>query len=190
MQPKNSHLYTLLTLLKEIYSYLATTFHHKVLQKILPPLPVTFTHPCHIPADWQHIWTDGSALHNGHPHCIASSAWASPCSLSQVYCLVSPRLSNNIAELCAALTALQAWPDCALHIHTDSAFILDLVHSSLLTMECNGWHSFPLFSSQSDNNLGFVVPALQVVMAYASFDISLHWLLFQALLYTICSHSG
>lgn len=86
-------------------------------------------------ANWQHIWTDGSALNNGHPHRTASSAWASPCGLSQTYHLVGPCLSNNITELCTTLTALWAWPNCALHIHTDSTFILDLAHGGLLAME-------------------------------------------------------
>ena len=81
---------------------------------------------------------DGSTLNNGHPHCTVSATWLSPCGLSKIFCLVGPRLSNNITELCAAIKAVQAWPDQALHIHTDSSFILGLVCGGLLAMERDG----------------------------------------------------
>ena len=143
-----------------------------------------------MPADWQHVWTDGSALNNGHPHCTAGAAWLSPCGLSETFHLVGPRLSNNVAELCAAIKALQAWPNQALHIHTDSSFILGLVHSGLLAMERDGWHGFPLFSTSVDSNLGFSIPACCVVMTYITTVYASHKPLFQAFLYELRAHSG
>ena len=143
-----------------------------------------------MPADWQHIWTDGSALNNGHPHCTAGAAWLSPCGASAIFRLVGPRLSNNIAELCAAIKAVQAWPDQALHIHTDSSFIIGLVCGGLLAMERDGWHGFPLFSSSDDSGLGFSIPALGVHMTYTMTTFASHKPLFQALLYSLRAHSG
>ena len=85
--------------------------------------------------------------------------------------------------------AIQAWPNQALHIHTDSSFILSLVCGGLLTMERDGWHSFPLLSSSTDSNLGFTIPALWVVMTYTTTEFTSHKPLFQAFLYTIQAHS-
>ena len=159
-------------------------------QKYAPPPPISIIRPRRVPTDWQHIWTDGSALNNGHPHCTAGAAWLSPCGASAVFHLVGPRLSNNIAELCAAIKAVQAWPDQALHIHTDSSFVLGLVRGGLLTMERDGWHGFPLFSSSVDSNLGFSIPALGVYMTYTDTAYASHKPLFQALLYSVRAHSG
>ena len=157
--------------------------------KYTAPPPISITRLCRAPADWQHVWTDGSALNNGHPHCTAGAAWLSPCGLSEVFHLIGPRLSNNIAELCAAIKVLQAWPNQALHIHTDSSFVLGLVRGGLLAMERDRWHGFPLFSTSVDSNLGFSVPALRVVMTYTTTIYASHRPLFQALLYTIRAHS-
>ena len=157
--------------------------------KYAPPPPISIARPRCVPADWQHIWTDGSALNNGHPHCTASATWLSPCGVSAIFHLVGPRLSNNIAELCAAIKAVQAWPDQALHIHTDSSFVIGLVRGGLLAMERDRWHGFPLFSSSVDSNLGFSIPALGVRMTYTEDTFASHRPLFQALLYSIRAHS-
>ena len=159
-------------------------------RKYAPPPPISIARLRRVPADWQHIWTDGSALNNGHPHCAAGAAWLSPCGAHAIFRLVGPRLSNNIAELCAAIKAVQAWPDQALHIHTDSSFVIGLVCGGLLAMERDGWHGFPPFSSFIDNNLGFSIPALGVHMAYTEAAFASHKPLFQALLYSIRAHSG
>ena len=158
--------------------------------KYAAPPPISLARPRRVPADWQHVWTDGSALNNGHPHCTAGATWLSPCGISDVFHLVGPRLSNNVAELCTAIKALQAWPNQALHIHTDSSFILGLVCGGLLAMERDGWHSFPLLSTTVDSNLGFSIPALHVVMTYTTTVFSSHKPLFQAFLYSIRAHSG
>ena len=159
-------------------------------RKYVAPSPISLARPRRVPAEWQHVWTDGSALNNGHPHCTAGAAWLSPCGLSEVFHLVGSCLSNNIAELCAAVKALQAWPNQALHIHTDSSFILGLVHSGLLAMERDGWPGFPLFSTSIDSNLGFSIPARHVVMTYVTMVYVSHKPVFQAFLYTIRAHSG
>ena len=159
-------------------------------QKYTAPPPTSLAHPRRVPADWQHVWTDGSALNNGHPHCTAGAAWLSPCGLSETFHLIGPRLSNNIAEICAAIKALQAWPNQALHIHTDSSFVLGLVRGGLLTMERDGWHGFPLFSASIDSNLGFSIPARRVVMTYTTTIYASHKPLFQAFLYEVRAHSG
>lgn len=57
-------------------------------------------------------------------------------------------------------------------------------------MERDGWHSFPLFSSPTIDNLGFTIPALHVVMTYSTAEYASHKPLFQAFLYSICAHSG
>jgi len=183
-------------------------------QKYRAAPPVSLSHPRRVPAEWQLVWTDGSALNNGHPSCAAGSAWASLCGRSQLCRLAGPLLSNNIAELCAVLLALRAWPDCALHIHTDSSYVLGLVCGGLLAMERDGWLDAPIFSvacADSGSALGFSVPALGVHMRYSAFSLgslgftipalgvhmcydalSLGCLgpLFQALLFELRSHSG
>ena len=159
-------------------------------RKYAPPPPVSITRPRRVPADWQHVWTDGSALNNGHPHCTAGAAWLSPCGAHAIFRLVGPRLSNNIAELCTAIKAVQAWPDQALHIHTDSSFVIGLVRGGLLAMERDGWHGFPLLSSSTDDDLGFSIPALGVHMTYTVTEFTSHKPLFQALLYSLRAHSG
>jgi len=153
---------------------------------------VSLSRPHCIPADWQLVWTDGSALDNGHPSCMAGSAWASLCGRSQLCHLAGPLLSNNVAKLCAVLLALRAWPDCALHLHTDSTYVLGLVRGSLLAMEHDGWLDAPIFSSCTDtlDTLGFTVPALGVHMRYGAFSLGSLKLLFQALLFELRSHSG
>ena len=163
---------------------------NKFFQKYTAPPPLSLACPRRVPADWEHVWTDGSALNNGHPHCTAGAAWLSPCGLSEVFHLVGPRLSNNVAEVCAAIKALQAWPNQALHVHTDSSFVLGLVRGGLLAMERDGWHGFPLFSTSADSNLGFSIPARHVVMTYTTTTYASHKPLFQAFLYRIRAHSG
>ena len=162
----------------------------KFFQKYMPPAPISLACLRCVPAEWQHIWTDGSALNNSHPHCTAGTAWLSLCSLSKVFHLVGPCLSNNITELCAAYQAIQAWPNCALHIHSDSSFVLGLAHGSLLAMEQDGWHGFPIFLLHSDTNMGFTIPALHISMTYLTFEFASHKPLFQAFLYAIHAHSG
>ena len=57
-------------------------------------------------------------------------------------------------------------------------------------MERDGWHGFSLFSSSYNNNLGFTIPALHIMMTYTTTDFASHKPLFQAFLYTIRAHSG
>ena len=52
-------------------------------------------------------------------------------------------LSNNVAEIAAIILALRSWPGHCLHIHTDSNFVLKLIHGGLLSLEHNGWLDFP-----------------------------------------------
>jgi len=153
---------------------------------------VSLSHPRRVPADWQLVWTDGSALNNGHPSCTAGSAWASLCGCSQLCRLAGPLLSNNVAKLCAILLALRAWPDCALHLHTDSTYILGLVRGGLLAMERDGWLDAPLFSSCTNDcaALSFIIPALGVHMRYGAFSLGSLKPLFQALLFELRSHSS
>ena len=89
------------------------------------------------------IWTDGSALDNGLEHCTASAAWVSSSHISDAASLSGVPLSNNLAEVAAVLLALLSWPTGPLHVHTDSTFVLSLVHGGLTSLERNGWPSFP-----------------------------------------------
>jgi ribonuclease HI len=142
--------------------------------KYKPAPAISLLHPLRPPTDTVHVWTDGLAKLNGSPYCIAGSAWVSPCSRSDSCHLVGPSLSNNLAELCAILLALQAWPSVSLHIHTDSCYVLGLAHSGLLAMEQDGWLGLPLFSDPCS-----VAPS----------PVS-HLQLFQSVLYLIHTHSN
>lgn len=71
--------------------------------------------------------------------------WISRCGHSQTCHLVGPLLSNNITELCAVYLTLCVWEDKALHIHTDSRYVLSLVHGNLLAMERDSWTGLPSY---------------------------------------------
>jgi ribonuclease HI len=102
------------------------------------------------------------------------TAWVSPCGRSDSCHLIGPSLSNNVAELCAVLLALQAWPSVSLHIHTDSRYVLVLARSGLLAMEQDGWPGLPLFSDPQH-----LVPSPVSCLP-----------LFQSVLYLIHAHSN
>ena len=104
----------------------------------LPPVPALPLGSCHVD-----VWTDGSALDNGLEICTTGAAWISGTHISDMASLTGVPLSNNIAEVAAVLMALLSWPTSPLHIHTDSTFVLSLVHGGLLSLERNGWPSFP-----------------------------------------------
>ena len=89
------------------------------------------------------LWTDGSALDNGLETCTAGSAWVSDLHIHASVCLSGVPLSNNVAEIATVILALRSWPGHHLHIHTDSKFVLKLVHGSLLSLEHNSWPDFP-----------------------------------------------
>jgi hypothetical protein len=107
----------------------------KFFPKYKPAPAISLLRPLRPPVATIHVWTDSSTKLNSSPYCSTGSAWVSPCSHSDSHHLVGPSLSNNIAELCAVLMALQAWPSTSLHIHTDSRYVLGLAHSGLLAME-------------------------------------------------------
>ena len=93
--------------------------------------------------DTINLWTDSSALDNGLETCTAGSSWVSDLYIHASVCLSGVPLSNNVAEIAAIILALRSWPGYSLHIHTDSAFALKLVHGGLLSLERNGWPDFP-----------------------------------------------
>ena len=89
------------------------------------------------------LWTDGSALDNSLEICTAGSAWVSDLYIHTSVCLSGVPLSNNVAEIAAVILALRSWPGHRLHIHTDSKFVLKLIHGGLLSLKHNGWPNFP-----------------------------------------------
>lgn len=89
------------------------------------------------------LWTDGSALNNGLETCSTRSAWVSNLHIHTSVCLSCVPLSNNVAEVATVILALQSWPNCRLHIHADSRFMLKLIHSGLLSLKHDGWPDFP-----------------------------------------------
>ena len=93
--------------------------------------------------DTINLWTDGLALDNGLETCTAGSAWVSDLYIYASVSLSGVPLSNNIAEIAAVILALRSWPGHCLHIHTDSKFMLKLIHGGLLSLEHNGWPDFP-----------------------------------------------
>ena len=52
-------------------------------------------------------------------------------------------LSNNVAEVATMILAIHSWPGHCLHIHTDSRFVLKLIHGGLLSLKHNSWPDFP-----------------------------------------------
>ena len=90
-----------------------------------------------------HIWTDGSMEHNGRANCTAGLAWVSDLGFDDKVRLMGSTLSNNVAETAAIVLSLLAWRDAHVVIHTDSAFVLGLVHGRLLAMERDGWGDAP-----------------------------------------------
>ena len=89
------------------------------------------------------LWTDSLALDNGLEMCTARSSWVSDLYIHASVSLSGVPLSNNIVEVTAIILALQSWPGHHLHIHTDSRFVLKLIHGGLLSLEHNGWPDFP-----------------------------------------------
>jgi ribonuclease HI len=85
------------------------------------------------------VWTDGSALANGLSSCTAGAAWTTPYMLEASYQLVGPSLSNNVAEVAAVISALMFWRHQNLIVHTDSSYVLGLVHGGLTSLERAGW---------------------------------------------------
>lgn len=135
-------------------------------------LPLPSAVPPPLSDDVTHIWTDGSTLDNGLATCLASAAWVSDVHISDCSHLIGVPISNNVAELAAVLMALSSWPSGAVHVHTDSSFVLCLVNGSLLAMERDGWSSFPWISLTCQEHPVQLVP------------------LFQCLLYLLHSHHG
>ena len=93
--------------------------------------------------DTVNLWMDGSALDNSLETCTARSSWVSDLFIHTSVCLSGVPLSNNVAEVAAVILALRSWPGYSLHIHTDSTFVLKLVHGGLLSLERDGWPDFP-----------------------------------------------
>ena len=129
-------------------SILATSFHmqrpgskysmdvyipfQKPTINLAPPLPHLIN-----------IWMDGSATDNSLEICSAGAAWISNSFISDSAQLSGLPLTNNVAEVSAAIMALLSWPSCPLCIHMDSSFVLHLVNGGLLLLESDGWPSFP-----------------------------------------------
>jgi len=92
------------------------------------------------------VYTDGSALHNGSPDCIAMAAWVLHTGGSNLCHVTGLPASNNTAEIVAIVLALSSWPQANLRIYTDSRFALRLVKGGLLCLENHGWIDVPWVS--------------------------------------------
>ena len=87
--------------------------------------------------------------------------------------------------------AMTAWQDDDLYIHTDSKYVLGLVHGGLLAMERDGWIGLPSYShrSISDNALSASShSALVELIEQDSFTFGSLKPLFQSLLQTLRAH--
>jgi len=90
-----------------------------------------------------HTWTDGSAKDNGRNICTAGAAWTTPLGLHDSVSLGGMRMTNNVAEVAAAVLCLLAWRRVDLIIHTDSSLVMGLTRGRLLAMERDGWIDIP-----------------------------------------------
>ena len=147
--PTASSPYDCLRVFSAPLSMLATHYHMKQVGSKFSMAPyaphsvaTSVLHPPPLPLP-VHVWTDGSALDNGLESCSAGAAWISASYISDSARLTGVPLTNNVAEVSAVILALLSWPACSLHVHTDSSFVLHLVNGGLLSLERNGWPSFP-----------------------------------------------
>ena len=84
---------------------------------------------------------------------MAGASWYSDSGVIAYARVIGLMVSNNVAEVSAVIMALQAWQSSHLHIYTDSTFVLGLICSGLLAMECDGWPDLPLFKFATPRSL-------------------------------------
>ena len=158
-------------------SILATSFHMqrpggKYSMDLYSPFPKPDVNLAPPVTRLINVWTDGSAADNGLEICSAGAAWITDSFISDSAQLSSLPLTNNVAEVSAAIMALLSWPSCPLCIHTDSSFVLHLVNGGLLLLESNGWLNFPWLCRTTSPECVSLAP------------------LFQYFLFLLCSHIG
>ena len=102
----------------------------------------------------------------------AGASWVSNWAISSETQLTGLPLTAKLTSLASAVFALFSWPSGDITIHTDSSFVTHLASGGLLSLERDGWPSFPWLSLACD-------PApLQMTI------------LFQYFLYLLRSHDG
>ena len=93
-----------------------------------------------------HLWvgtvyaSDGPEVHS------AGASWVSNWAISSNVSLTGLPLSAKMACLASVVFALFSWPSGNITIHTDSSFVTHLASGGLLSLERDGWPSFPWLS--------------------------------------------
>ena len=119
-----------------------------------------------------HLWLSTSYASDGPEVHSASASWVSNWAISSSVLLTGLPLTAKLASVASAVFALFSWPTGDVIIHTDSSFITHLASGRLLSLERDGWPSFPWLS------LTCSPTPVQVTI------------LFQYFLYLLCSHIG
>ena len=93
-----------------------------------------------------HLWIGTDYALDGPEVHSAGASWVSNWAISSSVSLTGLPLSAKQACLASVIFALFSWPSGDLTIHTDSPFITHLASSGLLSLERDGWPSFPWLS--------------------------------------------
>ena len=93
-----------------------------------------------------HLWLGTSYASDGPEVHSAGASWVSNWAISSGASLVGLPLSAKLACLASAIFALFSWPSGDITIHTDSSFVTHLALGGLLSLERDGWPSFPWLS--------------------------------------------
>ena len=159
-----SHPYSIVTTSEYLLS--ATS---KFKPYLLPCNPQVSTRPGMLIA---HLWLGTDYVSDGPEVHSAGASWVSNWAISSGAQLSGLPLSTKLTDLASAVFALFSWPTGDITIHTNSSFVTHLASGGLLSLERDGWPSFPWLS------LTCRPAPLQVTV------------LFQYFLYLLRSHVG
>ena len=136
---------------------------------LLPRNPLLTSRPSALVT---HLWIGTSYASDGPEIHSVGASWISNWALSSEVQLSGLPLTPKLAGLASVVFALFSWPSGDVTIHTDSSFVTHLASGGLLSLERDGWPSFPWLS------LACSPVPVQVTI------------LFQYFLYLLRSHDG
>lgn len=93
-----------------------------------------------------HLWLGASYALDGPEVHSSGVSWVSNWAISAGVLLTGLPLTPKLADLASAVFALFSWPSGNVVIHTDSSFVAHLALGGLLSLERDGWPSFPWLS--------------------------------------------
>ena len=93
-----------------------------------------------------HLWVGTDYALGGPEVHTAGASWVSNWAISSGVLLTGLPLSAKLAGLASVIFALFSWPSGDVTIHTDSSFVMHLASGGLLSLERDGWPSFPWLS--------------------------------------------